>query len=566
MTRVAARIVFYNNACLSEWKRTVVIYHFNRIIRNRFIWGVFVIVIALAFVSVDSCSISPGHDRSTAGSIDGKPILLQTYRTLERYIRQTGRNEVAPPPAMLYTQTWERLASAQVAAQAGIAASPTLVKQEILESGAFTEGFNSDLYRYLLKQNLQLSEQEFEAGLANTITLRMIGAVVGSAAWVSPLEIDDALASYTDTFSVRHAVVSNTFAQADLPLSEQDIARHYEAHRTEYAFPDRVAIRYVAVPISNYVSAVTVSDADILDYYDSNPQRFSRPAGTNETESTTLPLDEARPAIVEALMEEQTADAAFTDVCHVLLEQAITNGIAAVAAAHNLPVLETPLFGAEDFIPQIENAAEFREKAFELDALQAQTRFNAVRGKSVVYLIAAHSNDVARIPDLAEVADRVRAAARVAARNEAFKTRITAAYEAITAAVAAGQTFEKAAHAVNLTATTNYFFSVNAGVPTAIPEINAVIREAVKLRAGGIAASPAPRFGNAVIVTVTDRTPGDPMTSNLLRGQIRSAIEKRIFPPLFGEWSAWNLKQSAFSPTAGTEPAAASTDDADTAE
>jgi hypothetical protein len=544
----------------------VVIYHFNRIIRNRFIWGAFVIVTALAFVSVDSCSSSRGPSRSKAGSIDGTAVPLQTYRTLEHYIRQTGRQEGAPPPAMLYTQTWERLASAQAAAQVGIVASPNLIQQEILESGAFAEGFNSDLYRYLLKKNLQMTEQEFEAGLANTITLRMVGTVVGSAAWVSPLEIDDALASYTDTFSVRHAVVSNTFAHADMPLNEQDLMRHYEASRTTYALPDRVAIRYIAVPISNYVSVVTVSDADIRDYYDSNPKRFSRPAGTNDTEATPIPLEEARPSIVDALMQEQTADAAFADVCHGLIEQAITNGIDAVAAARNLPVLQTPLFGADDFIPQVENATELREKAFELDARQAQTRFNAVRGKSIIYLIAAHSNDVARIPDFAEVAARVRADALTAARAEAYKARITAVCEAITTAVAAGKTFEDAARAAHLTATTNYSFSINAGVPTAIPEINAVIREAVKLRAGGIAASPAPRFGNAVIVAVADRTPGDLTTIDSLRDQIRGAIEKRLIPPLFAEWSAWNLKQSDFRPAPGTEPVATSKDDADTAE
>jgi hypothetical protein len=544
----------------------VVIYHFNRIIRNRFIWGAFVVVTALAFVSVGSCDFSAGRGRSKAGTLDGKPVSLQSFRMLEHYIRQTGRSEMAPPPAMLFTQTWERLACARAAAQVGIVASPNLIRQEILESGAFAQGFNADLYRYLLKKNLQMTEPEFEAGLANTITLRMIGAVVGAAAWVPPLEVDDALASYTDTFSVRHAVVSNTFAQAELPLGEQDIARHYEAHRAEYALPDRVAIRYVAVPISNYVSAVTVSDADIRDYYDSNPQRFTRPAGTNDTETTTIPLDEARPSIVESLMQEQTADAAFTDVCHVLLEQAITNGLAAAAAARQLSVVETPLFGADDFLPGVENAAELREKAFELDARQALTRFNAVRGKSVVYLIAAHSNDVARIPDLAEIADRVRADARAAARAEAYKARITSACEAITAAVAAGQTFEEAARAAHLTATTNYSFCINAGVPADVPEINAVIREAVKLRAGGIAASPAPRFGNAVIVAVATRTPGDPLTANLLRDQIRGAIEKRIFPPLFAEWSAWNLKQAAFIPAPGTEPAATAKDDAETAE
>jgi len=544
----------------------VVIYQFNRLIRNRFVWGAFAILIAFAFVSVDSCSTAPGSRRSQAGSLDGKPVSSQTYQTLERYIRQTGRAETPPPPAMLYTQTWERLAAAQTAARAGLTASPSLVRQEILDSGAFSEGFNSDLYSYLLRQNLQLTEQEFEAGLANTITLRMIGAVVGAAAWVSPMEIDDALASYTDTFTVRHAVVSNIFALADMAIDEADIVRHYEAHRTEYALPDRVSIRYVAVPISNYVDAVIVSDADIRDYYDSNPDQFTQRNETNETAATTLSLDEARPSIVETLKDEQAGDAAFADVCHGLLEEAVTDGLDAVAAARDLIVRETPLFGADDFVASVENAADLREKAFELDASQAQTRFNAVRGKSVVYLIAAASNEVARIPALAEVKGRVLAGARAAARIEAYSKQITTACEEITAAVADGQSFEAAARAAHLVATTNYTFSVNGGVPSAIPEINAVIREAVKLRAGGIAASPAPRFGHAVIVSVIGRTPGDPMTGALLRGEIRNAVEMRLFQPLFSEWSAWNLKQSDFAPTPGTEPVVTTWDDEDDTE
>ena len=49
------------------------IYHFNRLIRNRILWGFFAIIIAVAFVAVDSCFRQP-QETQTAGVIDGKKI------------------------------------------------------------------------------------------------------------------------------------------------------------------------------------------------------------------------------------------------------------------------------------------------------------------------------------------------------------------------------------------------------------------------------------------------------------------------------------------------------------
>lgn len=532
----------------------MVIYHFNRLIRNRFVWGVFAVIIAFAFVSVDSCTTS-SSGRTDAGTLGNRKVPNQTYRTLEHYVRQTDRNQSALPQAILYTQTWERLAAAHTATKVGLSVSPELIQQEILASDAFAQGFDPNAYRYLLRQNLQMSEQEFEYGLANSIAVRLVGTVVGAATWASPMEIDDALAIYTDAFTLQHAVISNTFADAAIGLTEEDLLKYYESHRADYALPDRVSLRYIAVPVSNYVDAVTVTDADIIDYYDSNSQLFTRPADTNDPSgSTTIPLEEARPVIVEKLQLEQAADAAYAEVCHGLLEVALTNSLDAVAASLGLPVSTTPLFGADDFVPGFENGAELREKAFELDLGQAQTSFNAVRGRSVVYLIAAFSNDVARIPALAEVREQVSDAALVEARHKQYSQYINETRQKILAAVADGTPFDAAVATAGLVATTNYTFSINAGLPSGIPEINSVVREAIKLRTGAIAASEAPRFGNAVIVSVTERKPGDAMSAAFMRDQLRETVERRLFPPLFAEWSSWNLKQADFKPTPGTEP------------
>ena len=80
-----------------------------------------------------------------------------------------------------------------------------------------------------------MSEREFEAGLHN-ILLRMLSQTVSSAAWVSPMEMDDTIATYTDNFSAQHAVVSNIFANADIEVTERICSPIMRA-LPEYACP-----------------------------------------------------------------------------------------------------------------------------------------------------------------------------------------------------------------------------------------------------------------------------------------------------------------------------------------
>jgi len=554
----------------------VVIYQFNRLIRNRFLWGAFAAIIAFAFVSVDSCSTS-GSDGSVAGKLGRKKVSSQAFRDMEHYIRQTSQSE-AMTPALLYTQTWERVAAAYTADKLGLSVSPELIRQEILSAEAFSNGFDVNYYRMMIRQNLNMSEREFEAGLANNILLRMLSQTVSSAAWVSPMEMDDTIATYTDNFSAQHAVVSNIFANADIEVTEKDMLTYYEEHRQEYALPDRVSVSYVAIPITNYIATVAVEDADIVDYYDSNPQLFTRPgtdADANITEdvdgrfitnpppeTVAMTLAEARPTIIENLKQQLAADVAWNDVCHTLIEEAVTsNSLAGVAATLGLEVKNTPLFAVDDYLPGIENATEMREKAFELDHTRVTTSFNAVLGTTVVYLIAALSNDVARIPALNEVAREVRDATTAELRFKQYDAHIKELYAKVTAAIEDGADFADAAASAGLTATTNYNFTISQGLPSGIPEINTVIPEVLKLTTGAVAASKTPRFGHAVIVKLVERTPGDAMSATFMRSQLRDSVERRLFPALFADWLAWNLKQNRFKPTPGTEPV--SYDDSD---
>ena len=69
----------------------MVIYHFNRLIRSRILWGFFAVIIAVAFVAVDSCFKAP-QDMQTAGTLNGKKVSLNQFEQVVQAIRGFGRN------------------------------------------------------------------------------------------------------------------------------------------------------------------------------------------------------------------------------------------------------------------------------------------------------------------------------------------------------------------------------------------------------------------------------------------------------------------------------------------
>jgi len=68
---------------------------------------------------------------------------------------------------------------------------------------------------------------------------------------------------------------------------------------------------------------------------------------------------------------------------------------------------------------------------------------------------------------------------------------------------------------------------------------------------------------------VQDRQPGDALSGEMMRSQIRNSIARRQSSNLFSEWLTWNLSKQEFKPTRPLatdedEPGIKGDDDADT--
>lgn len=526
------------------------IYHFHRIIRHRLVWGLFAVIVSLLFLFVGYSNKSGAGD-TTVAHIDGQRVGQETYSDLERHIRGYGRNrDGLSPEAVIATQIWQQVAAFQSAATLGISTESREIQAVLQESGNFTSSsgeFDVRRYREVL-HGAGLTPALYESYLDHQLTLHKLGTVVESAAWITPIELDDELAGWTDEVTIRYAVASNRFADAPMSLTDAELRAYYDAHQEAFRLPNRVAVQYVALPVSNFLAHATVAEDDIHNYYDDHGDAFTRTTPSNTTE--TLTLAQARPQIVDILKLENARHAAATNLSNTFLDLAMkggSNGFAQAAQAFRLPIRQTPFFAADDALPGIENTAEFREIAFDLDPSQSEGRYNVVRGSNVVYALAAWQTSPAHLPDFAEARDRVRRPALAKTRDEAFQDYLGALHTNLLHAGGSATAFSAAARARGLNVSTSVTFVAHTLARNGeVAHGTAVLQSALHLRPGELS-EPRAIADGALFVFMEARHAGDPLSAEVLRQQVRTSLERTRAAALVPAWMAWNLNRKGLA-------------------
>jgi hypothetical protein len=529
----------------------VFIYHFNRLIRNRILWGFFAIVIAVAFVAVDSCFRQP-PEHQTAGTIDGKKITADELMLAVNTIRGFGRGRDNETPAdVVDRQAWEQIAARCTAERSGIVATKEEIRATLREAPAFqgANGFDVNRYRMVLAEN-GMTPAMYEKLVAHQLSVMKTAAAVESAAWVAPMELEDELAAVTDIFTVRAVEVSNRFASADMKLTEEDYQKYYEENKESFARPDRVSVRYVAVPVTNYLASVSVSEDEMLEYYDSHPETYTRTTTNNITEP--IPFAEVRDKILAELQLEEArycVGTAVTFNVYGKLADTPDRALEALAAQERVEVKPTPLFSADETLFWTDNPQDFAAAAFELDPDREDMRFGIVKGDAYVYVMELADRSPAHTPEYKDLLNELRPQAEQKARNEAFRDSVKTLRDEITALMAEGKSFAEATKAKALNVSTSLTYSVSDIQNAKFDNSFAIAYNSMTLKKGEISEAIPASSDKSLLVYVEDRQPGDALSAEMMRAQVRSNISRRRDRGLFADWLAWNLTQKNFKPT-----------------
>ena len=536
----------------------MVIQKFNKLIRNKWIWGVFAVAIsaffAFDFLIADLNAPSDRGGGSGAGTIAGEKVDAALFEALADDVRGIGRNrDWKTDQAEVNRAAWENYAALLVAERAGISVSDDEVSEMIRRDPSFQQNgaFSFPLYSALLAEN-SITPERFEASLKRRMTLaRLAQSVLGAATWCSPMELDQAGADMTDTYTVRVASFRQERKDADaVKLDDEGLRKWYDANTNSIALPERFKLRMVRYDATdtNVLARMTVTEDEMRDRYDVTSDKYTV-TDTNGVEKVKE-FEEVKGRIERELRQIAAVEFFRTNLNARAYGTKAADGASRldeIAKEDGLKVDTTGFISIEG--PQVDGfmtraslvfpgAENLDETLAELDSSSEDLRYGVVASDRAVWLVEKDEVSPAHVPTFEEAKDAIRPRALRDARADAFKASVEA--------LAAKGTNELFAAAKDVT--TNLTFSVTDLRQGEFNDQLSVVRAAMKTMKGELSEFTPTSPSRGIVVYCVDRVPGDAAKAMLLKAQVRGEVSSLQLRQVPDAWKKWNLERMGFEP------------------
>lgn len=536
----------------------MVIQKFNKLIRNKWIWGVFAVAIsaffAFDFLIADLNAPSERGGGSGAGTIAGEKVDAALFEALADDVRGIGRNrDWKTDQAEVNRAAWENYAALLVAERAGISVSDEEVSEMIRRDPSFQQNgaFSFQLYKALLADN-SITPERFEASLKRRVALaRLAQSVLGAAAWCSPMELDQAVADMTDTYTVRVASFRQERKDAEaVKLDDEGLRKWYDANTNSIALPERFKLRMVRydATATNVLAKMTVTEDEMRDRYDVTSDKYTV-TDTNGVEKVKE-FEEVKGRIERELRQIAAVEFFRTNLNARAYGAKAADGASRldeIAKEDGLKVDTTGFISIEG--PQVDGfmtrtsllfpgAENLDETLAELDSSSEDLRYGVIASDRTVWLVEKDEVSPAHVPTFEEAKDAIRPRALRDARAEAFKASVEA--------LAAKGTNELFAAAKEVT--TNRTFSVTDLRQGEFDDQLSVVRAAMKTMKGELSEFTPTSPSRGIVVYCVDRVPGDAAKAMLVKSQVRGEVSSLQLRQVPDAWKKWNLERMGFEP------------------
>ena len=534
----------------------MVILQFNKLIRNKWVWGAFAVVISAAFCFDDLFTTREREERSggTAGLLAGEAVKAGDFATVADDIRGLGRNrDWRRKTSEVNRLAWETIAGIAVARRDGIEATDAEVREMIRNDRSFAVNgqFSFALYQRVLRENA-VTPERFEDFLKRRLTMSRVAEVMlECAAWVSPMEIDRAVADMTDTLTVRVARFTQSAEDAAaVNLDDDGLRKWYDENVSTLALPERVKLRMVKFDATkeDVLAMMSVSEDDMRDYYDTSIDKYTS-TDTNGVE-VVKSFDEVKGEIepeLRRIAAVQFFETNLNQRAYAGVADASVSRLDAIAGEDGIEVTVSDWFTTDgSYVDGFMRPASticpgsrgFTEIVAELDSSTEDLRYGVVSSDKAVWLVEKAEVSPAHTPAFEEAKDVVRPKALRAAQDDAFKAAVEAvAAQGVEAVLASGDV------------STNLTFAVCDLKPGDFTDQGSIASAASKLSKGEVSGFVRTGSNTALLVVCDDRVPGDAAKSTLLTSQVRDEVSRLQAGQLPESWRKWNLDRLGFETT-----------------
>jgi len=536
----------------------MVIHQFNKLIRNKWVWGAFAIAIsaffAFDFLLADLDRPTEGTVSDESGKLAGEAIDGKVFSAIADEIRGFGRQrDWTRKQGEVNRMAWENYAALKIAQKDGIEATDAEVQAMIRNDSSFqvNGAFSFQLYQRLLREN-SIPMESFEASLKRRITLMRLGqAMLGAATWTSPMELNQAVADMTDKFTVKVATFTQEKQDADkVTVDDAALKKWYDENVKSLELPERVKIRYVKFNALDpmVLAKMTVTEDEMRDRYDVTVDKYTS-TDTNGVEKVKK-FEEVKGEIEKELRQIAAVQFFETNINYRAYAVKSVKGsrLDEIAKEDGLKVETSDWFSTEEGAYQegfmrhsssiCVGANGFAEAVAELDSDSEDLRYGIVTSENAVWLIEKAQTSAKHTPSFEEAKVAIRPRALRDAKADAFKAQVNA--------IAA-----KGAKAVEAVKgiTTNITFTVSdlrQGGGASFENEMAVARAAMKLQKGEVSEFAPVGFNKAILVVCVDRVAGDAAKAQVIRTQVRDDLAMLQMRQIPDSWKKWNLERLGF--------------------
>lgn len=501
--------------------------------KNSIIIKIVFVVIVLSFVGTMFLVWGVGRDGAGGGKggyaakVNGKRISLEDYQSAYQRIRSMYQQIYGQsiPPEMEKMLGLKKVAldglvdnllAMKEAKSLGIKVSKDEVASSIEAMPMFQKDgkFSFDQYQQVLKAN-RMTAKDFEEGQETEVTLKKVRQSIKDKAVVTDA---DALAQYkkdNDKLELEYVAYASSDVAAEVKLSEAELNDYLQKNPDSFKTAEKVALSYILLDPAAQASKTAVSEEEIQTFYQKNIDRWQGKDGIQ-------PLTEVKEKVKAEAIRQKSAKLAYEQAADTLYKNIKSADLNLIAGALKQKVQETALFSASAPPPALIGETAVIKKALELKQGELGGPVETAKG---IYILKAKERKAAAVPALAEIRGAVEEKARAAKAIELAKKK---------AEDAAKQLSAKAS--LKTQTTGSFGFSAKGDIPAI--GISPEMMEAVfKLSAGQAPSTPFKVGNRWYAVRVKSRIEAPKAQFEATKEELKKKMLPRKQEDALAEWS-----------------------------
>lgn len=535
---------------------------FNALIRNKILWSIFAFMVVVSFVAWQTrTGARDANPEGAVGKLNGKLVPPEAFRQayFNSYLGMTlmiGRplNVTEKVDQALKKMAWRRLVTLREVPQLKVTVGDDEVTGTIRQQPLFAANgqFSPERYQAFVGQflaTLNASESQFKEYMRQEILINKIRYLLAQAVWVAPLEINQVFHQLYDTFVISYATLERDSVERRVAITMDDAREYYEEHIEEFKVPEKMRVKYVAVPVEAFVDEGRYAEADLRAYYDEHIDDYT-PAGTDawaSAQSFEEVEDDVRRKLAWEEAVAQAGDkAADFEVTLAPDRDGRAPTFEEAARAAGLPVKTSAVFALNERIPGLKVGLDFNKTAFELRQTPDEYFSHPVKGADAFYVLAGQDKWDARIPEFAEVKSAAWSATREQAVTDRLEQMGAAIQQQAAAALKRGVSFERALASIGLEVNTTEPFSVRTGLEEEESEWFYALVKAILMHNTGELTDPIPLTDGVMLAHIDIRQSASQTVFESIKADLAKYIKRRREGLLFSEWQDYLLAAAKF--------------------